>query len=70
MLSKIIVILFLVAILGSLSSGLFYLIKDKGSSDRTVRALTLRISLSVLLFVLLMLGYLTGLLQPHGIHTG
>jgi hypothetical protein len=70
MLGKIIVILFLIAILGSLSSGLFYLIKDKGTSDRTVRALTLRISLSVLLFVLLMLGYLTGLLQPHGLHTG
>ncbi len=70
MLTKIIVILFLFAILGSLGSGLFYLMKDKGSSDRTVRALTVRISLSVLLFILLMLGYLTGLLQPHGLHTG
>jgi hypothetical protein len=70
MLTKVIVILFLLAILGSLGSGLFYLMKDKGSSDRTVRALTVRISLSVLLFVLLMLGYLTGLLQPHGLHTG
>jgi hypothetical protein len=70
MLTKIIVVLFLFAILGSLGSGLFYLMKDKGSSDRTVRALTVRISLSVLLFMLLMLGYLTGLLQPHGLHTG
>jgi uncharacterized iron-regulated membrane protein len=70
MLTKIIVVLFLFAIIGSLGSGLFYLMKDKGSSDRTVRALTVRISLSVLLFVLLMLGYLTGLLQPHGLHTG
>lgn len=70
MLGKIIIILFLVAILGSLSSGLYYLMKDKGSSDRTVRALTVRISLSVLLFLLLILGYLTGLLHPHGIHTG
>ncbi|MGB5541743.1 MAG: twin transmembrane helix small protein, partial [Gammaproteobacteria bacterium] len=47
--------------------GLFYLVKDKGTSERTVRALTVRISLSVLLFVLLMLGYATGLLQPHGV---
>jgi hypothetical protein len=70
MFSKIIVLLFLFAIIASLGSGLFYLVKDKGSSNRTVRALTVRISLSVLLFVLLMLGYLTGLLQPHGIHTG
>jgi len=70
MFSKIIVVLFLFAIIASLGSGLFYLVKDKGSSNRTVRALTVRISLSVLLFMLLMLGYLTGLLQPHGIHPG
>jgi hypothetical protein len=70
MLTKVIVVLFLLAILGSLGSGLFYLMKDKGSSDRTVRALTVRISLSVLLFILLILGYLTGLLQPHGLHLG
>jgi hypothetical protein len=70
MLSKIIVILFLLIIIGSLFSGLFYLIRDKGSTERTVRALTVRISLSVLLFILLMLGYATGVLQPHGIVPG
>ena len=93
MFSKVIVVLFLLAILGSLGSGLYYLMKDKGSSDRTVRALTIRISLSVLLFILMMLGYLrgtamssgrsltkpinptllgylTGLLHPHGLHVG
>ena len=67
MFTKIIVVLFLIFIIGSLFSGLFYLVRDKGTSERTVRALTVRISLSVLLFVLLMLGYATGLLQPHGI---
>jgi F0F1-type ATP synthase membrane subunit a len=67
MFTKIIVVLFLFVIIGSLFSGLFYLVKDKGTSERTVRALTVRISLSVLLFVLLMLGYATGLVQPHGI---
>jgi hypothetical protein len=70
MLTKIIIVLFLLAIIGSLGSGLFYLVRDRGSSERTVRALTVRISLSVLLFVLLMLAYATGLLQPHGIYTG
>ncbi len=70
MLTKIIVVLFLFAIIGSLGSGLYYLVKDKGSSDRTVRALTVRISLSVLLFILLMLAYATGVLQPHGVHHG
>ncbi len=67
MLTKIIVVLFLFIIIGSLFSGLFYLVKDKGASERTVKALTIRISLSVLLFILLMIGYATGLLQPHGI---
>ena len=67
MLTKIIVVLVLLTIIGSLFSGLFYLVRDKGTSERTVRALTVRISLSVLLFVLLMLGQFTGLLQLHGI---
>jgi len=70
MLTKIIIVLFLLIILGSLFSGLFYLVKDKGASERTVRALTVRISLSVLLFVLLMIGYATGVLQPHGVYPG
>lgn len=70
MITKIIVVLFLLAIIGSLFSGLFFLMKDKGASERTVRALTVRVSLSVLLFVLLMLGFATGLLQPHGVYPG
>ena len=67
MYTKILVTLILFTIIVSLFSGLFFLIRDKGASDRTVRALTVRISLSVLLFVLLMIGYATGLLQPHGV---
>ena len=66
MITKIIVILFLFAIIGSLFSGLFFLMKEKGASERTVKALTVRVSLSVLLFILLMIGFATGLLQPHG----
>jgi hypothetical protein len=68
MLAKILIVLILLVIIGSLFSGLFYLVKDKGTSERTVRALTVRISLSVLLFILLMLGYATGVLQPHGVY--
>lgn len=59
-----IVIAFLILILASLGSALFYLVKDKGQGDRTLRALTLRVGLSVGLFVLLMLGYYFGLLKP------
>jgi hypothetical protein len=57
---KIIVILFLVFIVASLFSALYYLIRDKGQGERTVRALTLRVALSVTLFALLMLGFYFG----------
>lgn len=68
MLAKIIIVLFLFAIIGSLFSGLFFLMRDKGASERTVKALTVRVSLSVLLFILLMIGFATGVLQPHGLN--
>ena len=64
---KVVVVLFLVFILGSLGSALFYLIKDKGTSDRTVKALTVRVGLSVLLFVLLMAGYYFGVIPKSGL---
>lgn len=68
MIFKIIVILILLMILASLGSGLVFLIRDGGRrSPRTVKALTVRIVLSIGLFVLLMLAYATGLISPHGL---
>lgn len=64
---RIIVLLFIVLILASLASALYYLIKDKGQSDRTVRMLTVRIGLSLTLFLLLMGGYYFGLIPQHGL---
>jgi len=54
---KIVAILFFLFILGSLASAMYYLVKDKGQSTRAVRALTLRIGLSIILFALMMLGF-------------
>jgi hypothetical protein len=65
---KVFIVLVLFAIIGSLASGLVFLIKDKGHSERTVKALTVRIALSVSLFALLMIGYAVGLVKPHGIY--
>jgi hypothetical protein len=59
---KIVVILFLLFIVGSLFSALYFLIRDKGQGERTVRALTVRVALSVTLFALLMLGFYFGLI--------
>ena len=63
---KLPVILVLVLILASMFQGMYYLAKDDGKRDRTrvVRALTLRIVLSLLLFAILIIGYLTGLIEP------
>ncbi len=60
-----IVIVLLLLILASLGSALFFLFSDKSGSQRTVRALTLRIGLSILLFVLLMAGYYFGFIGKH-----
>jgi ABC-type multidrug transport system permease subunit len=46
------------------------MIRDKGQSHRAVKALTVRIALSVGLFILLMIAYATGLITPHGIYPG
>jgi hypothetical protein len=68
MLPKIFIVLTLLVILGSLASGLIFLIKDNGTSTRTAKALTVRIGLSVFLFLMLMLGIYTGAIKPHGIY--
>ena len=64
---KIVIIAFLVVILGSLASALFYLMRDKGGSDRTVKALTVRVALSLTLFLILMLSYYFGLIPKSGL---
>ena len=58
---KIVVILFFVAVLASLCSALFFLVTDRGQSKRTVKALAVRVGLSLTLFLLLMAGYYFGL---------
>ena len=67
MLIKATILVLFAVILGSLGSALFYLLKDKGESDRTVKALTLRIAVSIAAFILLLAGYWAGLIQPHGL---
>jgi hypothetical protein len=59
---KIVIIVLLFAVVVSLFSGLFFIYKDKGQSDRAVKALTVRIVLSILVFVLLIGSYYFGLI--------
>jgi len=69
MLVKIIIVIFLMAIVYSLGSALYYLLHERNTSDstRVIKALTWRISLSLLLFVLLFIAYALGLIKPHGV---
>ena len=59
---KFIVILFIILIFASLGSALYFMVRDKGASTRTVKALTWRVAFSITLFALLMLGYHFGII--------
>lgn len=62
---KTLIIINLILILISLFSGVFFLAKDNGKSNRIVRSLTIRVALSICLICLLLIGYYTGNLQPN-----
>jgi len=60
------VLVCLIAIVASLGSALFHLSRGTAEDSRKLaRALTVRISLSLLLFALLMLAWYFGLITPH-----
>lgn len=63
---KILIVACLIAIVVSLGSGMYYLVNDKGGSKKMVTALTVRVALSIALFILLFMAWSQGLLQPHG----
>ncbi|MDC8014051.1 twin transmembrane helix small protein [Tahibacter soli] len=65
MAGKVIIILFLCVILYNLGAGLYYMMVDKGTTDRTVKALTRRIALSLGLIFLFMFMTWMGWIQPH-----
>jgi hypothetical protein len=64
---KLLILVCLLGILISLGSGMFHLVNDKSRSKKMVNALTVRVALSVALFILLLLAWSQGLLQPHGL---
>ena len=67
MLVKIIIILFMLVILASLGSALFYLVRNRGDSKQMAKALTLRIGLSLSLFILLLVAFAFGWITPHAL---
>jgi len=67
MLGPVLIVVFFLAIVYNLGGGLYFMITDKGGTDRMLKALTRRIALSVLLIALVMLGIWTGIIRPHGV---
>lgn len=64
---RILIAVVMLGIVFSLGSALFHLMTDKGDSKKMVRALTVRVGLSVGLFLLLMAAWAVGLIQPLGV---
>jgi len=64
---KIIVGLMFVAILASLACAWFFLMRDKGGTNRTVNALTMRIGLSIALFLFVLFGHAMGWIEGTGV---
>ena len=68
---KYLVLLAFVAIIGSLGSALFFMLRDgrdgKAKSSNMARALTFRIGFSILLFVCILVAWKLGYIQPTGI---
>ena len=66
-LSRLLIVLVLVGIVASMGSALFQLTRQGGDSGKMLRALQIRVALSVGLFVILLVAWRLGYIQPHGV---
>ncbi|TAK39013.1 MAG: twin transmembrane helix small protein [Lysobacteraceae bacterium] len=66
-LKTLLIVAFLLVILWNLGAGLYYMLVDKGTTKRTVNALTKRIALSVALILFVALAIYMGWITPHGV---
>lgn len=64
---KAVILILLLLVVASLFYALFTLVKDKGQTNRTAKALTLRVSLSLLLLIVLFISIKMGYIKrnPH-----
>ncbi len=64
---RILVVGALLAIIASLGTALYHLASGRGDSQKMVRALAVRVALSIALFFLLIVAWHAGLIAPHGL---
>jgi len=71
---KVVIVVFLVLVIAALAGAGFFMLRHKDTPEerdrRMARVLAIRVALSVTLFVLILLAYLLGWIQPHGIPVG
>ena len=67
MLMKLIILALFVVVLYCLGSAAYLMMRDAAHLERMAKALTWRISVSLLLFILLIVGYYAGWIMPHGL---
>lgn len=64
---RIVVLILVLAVLASLFAGLFFVYKDKGTTNRAVISLTIRVALSIIVFLILIGSYYFGLVPKQGL---
>lgn len=62
LLVKVVIVILLLAIIASLFSGLFFLVKDDSTEKRTVKALTFRIGFSIAAIIIIIIAGMAGLI--------
>lgn len=65
LLFKLIIVLLLIFVIISLFTALYRLNKDETDSTRVVKALAVRVGLSIFIFILIMIGAKFGLIEPN-----
>jgi hypothetical protein len=64
---KTVVVVVLIAIIAALFSALYYLYRDRGSGTRMIKALAIRVALSITLVLFLVVSYWMGWIAPTGL---
>jgi hypothetical protein len=67
---KIVIAIAFLLIIGSLGSALFFMMRDKGKTRNTARALGFRVGFSIVLFIGVLVSWKMGWIQPTGIPPG
>jgi len=62
-----IILIFFIFIIYSLASALYYMMKDGDGSKRMVKALTIRVAISITLFVFILISFWMGWIKPAGV---